>query len=133
MPPDSSFQIAVVDDDAAIRRLVRLFLKRSGYDVVCSDSGIDGLRRLESGEFMGVVSDMRTPGGETLPATGKSVTWDSADVIRLSDDKVASWHVYFDQQRTGCHVDGFGCAHQLSLKLLPRKLSQTEICCHTDF
>src|SRR5437588_1155742 len=42
-------------------------------------------------------------------------------------------HVYFDQQRTGCHVDGFGCAHQLSLKLLPRKLSQTEICCHTDF
>jgi steroid delta-isomerase-like uncharacterized protein len=41
--------------------------------------------------------DMPTPSGETLTATGKSVTWDSVDVIRLRDDKVASWHVYFDQ------------------------------------
>ena len=42
---------------------VRAVLERSGYTVICSDSGINGLRQLESGEFMGVVSDMRTPGG----------------------------------------------------------------------
>ena len=42
---------------------VRAALERSGYTVVCSESGVDGLRLLESGDFLGVVSDMRTPGG----------------------------------------------------------------------
>ena len=42
---------------------VRAVLERSGYSVVCSESGADGLRQLESGAFLGVVSDMRTPGG----------------------------------------------------------------------
>ena len=39
----------------------------------------------------------------------------------------------FDKQRPGCHVDGLRCAHQLSLKLASRKLSQSEICRHTNF
>ena len=42
---------------------VRAALERSGYSVVSAESGADGLRQLESGEFLGVVSDMRTPGG----------------------------------------------------------------------
>jgi two-component system NtrC family sensor kinase len=42
---------------------VRAVLERSGYAVVCSDSGADGLRQLESGDFLGIISDMRTPGG----------------------------------------------------------------------
>ncbi|HEV2717701.1 MAG TPA: response regulator, partial [Terriglobales bacterium] len=42
---------------------VRAALERSGYAVVCTESGVDGLKLLESGEFLGVVSDMRTPGG----------------------------------------------------------------------
>ena len=42
---------------------VRAALERSGYSVVCTESGVDALRLLERGEFQGVVSDMRTPGG----------------------------------------------------------------------
>jgi len=42
---------------------VRAVLERSGYQVVCSESGAEGLRLLESGDFLGIVSDMRTPGG----------------------------------------------------------------------
>jgi DNA-binding NtrC family response regulator len=42
---------------------VRATLERSGYSVVCTASGAEGVRLLESGEFLGVVSDMRTPGG----------------------------------------------------------------------
>jgi CheY-like chemotaxis protein len=42
---------------------VRAALERSGYSVVCTESGVEGLRLLESGSFLGVVSDMRTPGG----------------------------------------------------------------------
>lgn len=42
---------------------VRTALERRGYTVACSDSGADGLRLLASSEFLGVVSDMRMPGG----------------------------------------------------------------------
>jgi len=55
--------VLLIEDEPAVMSYVRAVLERSGYTVVCSDSGVDGLRKLESGEFMGVVSDMRTPGG----------------------------------------------------------------------
>jgi DNA-binding NtrC family response regulator len=42
---------------------VQAALERSGYPVVCCESGVDALRLLENGDFLGVVSDMRTPGG----------------------------------------------------------------------
>ncbi len=55
--------VLLIEDEPAVMSYVRAVLERSGYTVVCSDSGINGLSQLESGEFMGVVSDMRTPGG----------------------------------------------------------------------
>ena len=55
--------VLLIEDEPAVMSYVRAVLERSGYAVVCSESGVDGLRQLESGEFMGVVSDMRTPGG----------------------------------------------------------------------
>src|SRR5438477_6258725 len=55
--------VLLIEDEPAVMSYVRAVLERSGYTVVCSDSGVDGLRQLESGEFLGVVSDMRTPGG----------------------------------------------------------------------
>src|SRR5204863_8146566 len=59
----SSLPVLLIEDEPVVMSYVRAVLERSGYTVVCSDSGIDGLRQLESGEFLGVVSDMRTPGG----------------------------------------------------------------------
>jgi len=55
--------VLLIEDEPAVMSYVRAVLERNGYQVVCSESGVDGLRQLESGEFMGVVSDMRTPGG----------------------------------------------------------------------
>ncbi len=55
--------ILLIEDEPAVMTYVQAVLERSGYTVICSDSGAEGLRQLESGEFMGVVSDMRTPGG----------------------------------------------------------------------
>ena len=55
--------VLLIEDEPAVMSYVRAVLERSGYTVICSDSGINGLRQLESSEFMGVVSDMRTPGG----------------------------------------------------------------------
>ena len=55
--------VLLIEDEPAVMAYVRATLERNGYAVVCSESGADGLRLLESGEFLGVVSDMRTPGG----------------------------------------------------------------------
>jgi len=55
--------VLLIEDEPAVMAYVRAALERSGYAVVCTDSGADGLRLLETGEFLGVVSDMRTPGG----------------------------------------------------------------------
>src|SRR5260370_29514266 len=55
--------VLLLEDEPAVMSYVRAVLERSGYAVVCSESGAEGLRLLESGDFLGVVSDMRTPGG----------------------------------------------------------------------
>jgi ketosteroid isomerase-like protein len=39
---------------------------------------------------------LRGPQGE-IPATGRSVLWESADYVKVRDGKVTSWHVYNDQ------------------------------------
>jgi len=55
--------VLLIEDEPAVMSYVLAVLERSGYQVVCSESGAQGLRLLESGDFLGVVSDMRTPGG----------------------------------------------------------------------
>jgi CheY-like chemotaxis protein len=55
--------VLLIEDEPAVLAYVRAALERSGYSVVCTESGVDALGLLEHGEFQGVVSDMRTPGG----------------------------------------------------------------------
>jgi DNA-binding NtrC family response regulator len=55
--------ILLIEDEPAVMAYVCATLERSGYQVVCAKSGAEGLQMLEAGEFLGVVSDMVTPGG----------------------------------------------------------------------
>ncbi|HMH07673.1 MAG TPA: response regulator [Terriglobales bacterium] len=55
--------VLLIEDEAGVMAYVRATLERNGYSVVCAESGAEGVRLLESGDFLGVVSDMRTPGG----------------------------------------------------------------------
>jgi DNA-binding NtrC family response regulator len=55
--------VLLIEDEPAVMDFVRSVLERSGYTVVGAESGADALGLLASGEFHGVVSDMRTPGG----------------------------------------------------------------------
>lgn len=59
----SSLPVLLIEDEPAVMAYVQAALERSGYPVVCCESGADALRLLTNGEFLGVVSDMRTPGG----------------------------------------------------------------------
>jgi DNA-binding NtrC family response regulator len=55
--------VLLIEDERAVMDFVRSALERNGYKVVCAESGADALQLLADGEFHGVVSDMRTPGG----------------------------------------------------------------------
>ena len=59
----SRFPVLLVEDEPAVMAYVQAALERSGYPVVCCESGVEALRLLEKGSFLGIVSDMRTPGG----------------------------------------------------------------------
>ncbi|HEX6803722.1 MAG TPA: response regulator [Terriglobales bacterium] len=62
-PQPERLPILLIEDEPAVMSYVRAVLERSGYAVVWSESGAEGLRQLETGNFLGIVSDMRTPGG----------------------------------------------------------------------
>jgi len=55
--------VLLIEDEPAVMAYVRAALERNGYQVVTVESGADALRLLATGQFHGVVSDMRTPGG----------------------------------------------------------------------
>jgi DNA-binding NtrC family response regulator len=61
--PPSRLPVLLIEDEPAVMSYVQAALERSGYPVVCCESGVEALRLLENGAFLGVVSDMRTPGG----------------------------------------------------------------------
>ena len=45
--------------------LLRSALERSGYAIVPAPSGVEGLRLLAAGDYLGIITDMRMPGGVT--------------------------------------------------------------------
>jgi CheY-like chemotaxis protein len=55
--------ILVIEDETSVMSFVKAALARSGYSVVGAASGVAALPLLEQGDYMGVISDMRTPGG----------------------------------------------------------------------
>jgi len=57
--------ILLIEDERSVASFVRKALEKQGYDVVLSPSASEGLQLLASGDFRGVISDFRTPGGIT--------------------------------------------------------------------
>jgi DNA-binding NtrC family response regulator len=77
--------VLLIEDEPSIMALVSATLERNGYEVVCIESGAEALHLLEKGQFLGVVSDMRTPGG----VDGAQVhSWISANRPDLIDKVV---------------------------------------------
>ena len=59
--PSTLAQVLVVDDEPEIAELLCELLQAAGYGVTIADSGADALRRLRSGGFDAIVSDLRMP------------------------------------------------------------------------
>jgi len=59
----ATLPVLLIEDEPSIMALVSATLERNGYHVECIESGAEALVMLEKGQYLGVVSDMRTPGG----------------------------------------------------------------------
>jgi DNA-binding NtrC family response regulator len=63
--PVERLPLLLIEDERSVMDFIRIALERSGYRCETANSGVEGLRLLEAGEFSGIISDMRTPGGVT--------------------------------------------------------------------
>jgi len=52
----------LIEDEPSVIAFLRAALERKGYSVVDAASGAEGLERLASGRYAGVISDIRMPG-----------------------------------------------------------------------
>jgi len=58
----ASASILVIEDEPSVSAFVRAALERRGYTVVQASSGVAGIEKLQTGSFVGVISDIRMPG-----------------------------------------------------------------------
>ena len=63
--PSPGPPLLVIEDEPSVMTLLRTALERSGYAIVPAPSGVEGLRLLAAGEYLGIITDMRMPGGVT--------------------------------------------------------------------
>ena len=106
-PAPAPLPILVVEDEPAVLEFMRTALEREGYSTVAAASGAEALKLLAAGEYLGVITDMRTPGGvsgagvhawieahrrdllaRVIFVTGDTVNEDTAAVLR---DTGAPW------------------------------------------
>jgi CheY-like chemotaxis protein len=55
--------LLVIEDEPSVMAFLSAALERYGYRMVPASSGAEGLQLLAQGDYLGVISDMRTPGG----------------------------------------------------------------------
>ncbi len=54
-------KILVIDDDPSIRNMLAIVLKKSGYQVTCTESGKTSLEKLKKESFDLIISDIKMP------------------------------------------------------------------------
>ena len=55
--------VLIIEDEPSVVSFISAALERGGYRSVAAASAAEGLELLRSGDYLGVISDMRTPGG----------------------------------------------------------------------
>ena len=78
------YKVLVCDDDEAILESLRIYLDKSGYEVLCAKDGIEALKIIEKEEIQCVVLDIMMPKLDGLKTTLKIREKYNFPVILLS-------------------------------------------------
>lgn len=77
--------ILVIDDDQAIRKLLKLILEKAGHQVLLASSGEQGIILFEKSDIDLVITDILMPGLDGLGVIRELTTKaDSAKILALS-------------------------------------------------
>jgi two-component system phosphate regulon response regulator OmpR len=78
-------RILVVEDDAAIRQVLRRVLERAGYEVLLARTTIEGHRTLQTERVDVVITDINLPGSDGLQFTAEVRTvYPSIPIIAMT-------------------------------------------------
>lgn len=98
MPPTAS-AVLVIEDEPSVSAFLRAALERRGYRVVTTASAAEGLALLKHSKFLGVISDVRTPGSisgaevyawirECAPPLLKRLVFITGDIVNQQTSKL---------------------------------------------
>ena len=92
--PRPAATILVIEDEPSVSAFVKAALERRGYTVIEASSGTDGISKLQSANFAGVITDIRMPGSingaDVLNWIRKHRPGLSARIILISGDTANS-------------------------------------------
>jgi two-component system KDP operon response regulator KdpE len=78
------FRILIIDDEVAIRRLLKVSLKSQGYDVIETANGGDGVRQAAMNRPDLIILDLGLPDMEGLQVLMAIREWSTAPVVVLT-------------------------------------------------
>ncbi|HYE24994.1 MAG TPA: response regulator [Clostridia bacterium] len=84
--------LLLIEDEPSVAAYVRAALERNGYAVQRAETGVAALEMLKAGSFLGVITDMRTPGdidgadvydwlAQHQPALSKKLVFITGDTV----------------------------------------------------
>jgi two-component system chemotaxis response regulator CheY len=82
-------KIMVVDDCRTTRKLITLYLKSRGFNVVCAENGLDALERLATEDVNIILSDINMPymdGIEFLKTLRADPKWSDIPVFMVTTE-----------------------------------------------
>jgi DNA-binding NtrC family response regulator len=62
-PQVGTHPILVIEDEPSVMSYIKIALERHGFKVAGIETGAEALELLRTGQYHGIISDMRTPGG----------------------------------------------------------------------
>jgi two-component system KDP operon response regulator KdpE len=77
-------RILVIDDEIQIRRLLEMTLEAHQYKILCSESGLEGLRRAETDRPDLIILDLGLPDMDGLEVLKQLRSWTDRPVLILS-------------------------------------------------
>lgn len=91
--------ILVVEDDLAIRRLVKMVLEREGYRVEAASDGVEAVLKLGVGEYDVIILDLMMPNLDGFTFMSTLAEHDPSRLKRVIVTSAASPSVIEDRMR----------------------------------
>lgn len=82
-------KILLVDDCRTTRKILGLYLKASGYEVLTAENGLDAIEKLATQEVNLVMTDLNMPfmdGLELVKTLRADTRWDSVPILMVTTE-----------------------------------------------